>query len=41
MLKSCPKCKQAVMGLTGKIGMLDKPVAGHELNVNESTVYIK
>ena len=36
-----PKCKQAVMGLMGKICVLDKPAAGHELSMNGSTVYIK
>lgn len=41
VLSTLPECKQAVMGLMGKIGVLDKPAAGHELNVNESTVYIK
>lgn len=41
VLSTVPKCKQAVMGLMGEIGVLDKPAAGHELNMNESTVYIK
>ena len=41
VLSTVPKCKQAVMSLMGKISVLDKPAVGHELSMNESTVYIK
>jgi len=48
VLPSVPKCKKVVMCLGEKVHVLDKLHSGisysavsHELNVNESTIYIK